>query len=67
MSPRETPNTTQIGIRLEHALLARLNAIREKLSRPGMLPTISDTVRMVLLEGLPVVERREGIGIKRGK
>ena len=63
MSPRTTTTSrTHVGLRLEDQIVARLDAIRTKLSRPGLKPTISDVVRTVLLAGLPVVERAEGIG-----
>jgi len=67
MAPRETPNTTQVAMRLENALVARLDAIAAKLSRPGLAPTRTDVVRMVLLAGLPLIEEREGIKPKARK
>ncbi|MGC4116970.1 MAG: hypothetical protein QM765_47320 [Myxococcales bacterium] len=61
----KTPNTTQIAIRLEHELFERLEVVKEKLSRPGLAPTTTDVVRMILLAGLPVVEKQEGIAPPR--
>jgi hypothetical protein len=65
MTTRDTGKTIQVVVRLDYDLVARLDAIGEKLSRPGLAPTRTDVVRTVLLAGLPVVEEREGIAKRR--
>lgn len=65
MTPRDTGRTIQVVVRLDYDLIARLDAITEKLSRPGLTPTRTDVVRTVLIAGLPVVEEREGIAKRR--
>jgi hypothetical protein len=65
--PKRLGDTKSVTVRLELSLVARLNAVAATLSRPGLTPSLSDVVRMVLLSGLPGVEAAEGLGVRKRK
>ena len=49
--------TVQTAVRLDPELIARLDAIAGKLSRPGLLVTRTDALRICLLTGLQQIEK----------
>ncbi len=51
--------TQQVGIRLDEDVLARLDAIAEKLSRPGLELTRTDAIRIALETGLKAIEKEK--------
>ena len=58
-SKAETDNaqSPQIGVRLDPDMLARLEAVATKLSRPGLSVTRSDAARICLIAGLLSIEK----------
>jgi predicted DNA-binding protein len=52
-----TGGSFQTAIRLENEVIKRVDALVEKLSRPGLRLGRSDVLRMAIAEGLPVLER----------
>jgi predicted DNA-binding protein len=50
----------QIAIRLERATLKRLDALAQKLERPGESLTRADALRMALARGIEVLEADKG-------
>lgn len=54
------PPTTQIAVRLDHELLARVDTVAEKLtaewSASGRKASRSDALRMIILAGLATTE-----------
>lgn len=57
---RMAPPTTQIAVRLDHELLARVDAVAEKLSvewsSSGRKASRSDALRAIILAGLSATE-----------
>ena len=49
--------TAQIGMRLDHELVARIDAVAAKLSRPGLALTRADALRIAIETGLEKIER----------
>ncbi len=64
MSPTKTGRTTQITVRVEHDFVARLDALAERLSQPGLALGRADVMRMALVAG---VEQFEVSAAKRRK
>lgn len=56
MAPTKTPNTIQLTVRLEHAANQRLEALTERLSRPGLPVAKTDVLRMAIGYGLERLE-----------
>ena len=58
--PTGTPKTTQIALRLDRSLVAAMETLAKRLSRPGLILTRSDIARLALTEGVTrlVGERR---------
>lgn len=54
---KEPQEKSQLAIRLEAELIKRLDAVAERLSRPGLTVTRTDAVRVALLTGLEAIER----------
>lgn len=54
---REKGPTVQTAVRLDPELIARLDAIAGKLSRPGLEVTRTDALRICLLTGLQAIEK----------
>jgi hypothetical protein len=52
-----TGPTVQTAIRLDPELIARLDAVAAKLTRPGLEVTRSDAMRICLLTGLQAIEK----------
>jgi hypothetical protein len=52
-----TGPTVQTAIRLDPELIARLDAVAGKLTRPGLEVTRSDAMRICLLTGLQAIEK----------
>jgi hypothetical protein len=69
MAPRRSTDRTRLpegtAFRADAALLARLDALAEVLSQPGIEITRSGAIRAAIHRGLEVVER-EGIGALEG-
>jgi hypothetical protein len=49
--------TQQVAVRLDAEVLRRLDAIAAKLSRPGLVLTRTDAIRIALLTGLQAIEK----------
>ena len=49
--------TVQVGMRLDPGLVARLDAVAEKLSRPGLALTRADAIRICLETGVEKIEK----------
>jgi len=49
--------TVQTAVRLDPEMVARLDAIAAKLSRPGLEVTRTDAIRIALLTGLQAIEK----------
>jgi predicted DNA-binding protein len=47
----------QTAVRLDPELIARLDAVATKLSRPGLEVTRADAIRIALATGLQVIEK----------
>ena len=47
----------QTAVRLDPELIARLDVIAAKLSRPGLEVTRTDAIRIALLTGLQAIEK----------
>jgi len=47
----------QTAVRLENETVARVDALVEKMSRPGLRLSRTDIIRMALAEGLPILEK----------
>ena len=47
----------QTAVRLDPELLARLDAVATKLSRPGLDVTRADAIRIALATGLQAIEK----------
>ena len=54
-----TGPTVQTAIRLDPELIARLDAVAAKLTRPGLEVTRSDAMRICLLTGLQAIEKEK--------
>ncbi len=48
----------QIGVRVEQALIDRIDALAAALATPWHAPTRSDVVRALVIEGLPLLEAK---------
>ena len=61
MPPKSDPSakSQQIGIRLEEDVIARIDAIAEKLSRPGLALTRTQAIRIALETGLKAIEKEK--------
>ena len=60
--PKNTPAkekgpAVQTAVRLDPELLARLDAAAAKLSRPGLVLTRADAIRIALATGIEAIER----------
>jgi predicted DNA-binding protein len=51
--------TVQTAVRLEAEVIARLDAIATKMSRPGLEVTRTDALRIALMTGLEVIEKEK--------
>ena len=49
----------QVGVRLEAAMIERLDALAKHLSRPGLALTRADAVRIALATGLDAIEHEK--------
>ena len=56
---KSTSPTVQTAIRLDPELIARLDAVAAKLTRPGLEVTRSDAMRICLLTGLQAIEKEK--------
>jgi len=56
VSPSKTGRTTQVALRIEDAVLARVDALVDKLSPPGMSLARSEVLRAALLRGVESLE-----------
>ena len=56
---REKGPTVQTAVRLDPELIARLDAIAGKMSRPGLEVTRTDALRICLLTGLQAIEKEK--------
>lgn len=56
MSPTKTGKTTQIAIRIDDDVVARVDALVEKLSPPGMSIARSEVLRAALQRGVESLE-----------
>ena len=54
---KEVGGSLQTAVRLESEVIARLDALVEKMSRPGLRLSRTDIIRMALAEGLPILEK----------
>lgn len=54
---KEKAPNVQTAIRLEQSVLDRLDAAAAKLSRPGLIVTRSDAMRICLMTGLEAIEK----------
>jgi predicted DNA-binding protein len=54
---KEKVPTIQTAIRLDRDLIERLDAVADKLSRPGLAVTRSDAMRICLMTGLEAIEK----------
>jgi hypothetical protein len=61
VSPAKTGKSTQVAIRIEDELFARLDALVTKLSPPGMALPRSEVIRAALVKGLEVLEAEAGV------
>ena len=59
MAGKKTSEKVQTAIRLDGEIIDRLDAIAEKLSRPGLAVTRSDAIRIALLTGLQAIEKEK--------
>jgi predicted DNA-binding protein len=48
-----------VAVRLEGDLIARLDAVAKKLSRPGLEVTRADAIRVALEAGLSAIEKEK--------
>ncbi len=55
--PKDVGGSLQTAVRLETDVIARLDALVEKMSRPGLRLSRTDIIRMALAEGLPILEK----------
>jgi hypothetical protein len=55
----EPTEKTQIAVRLDADLIARLDAVAAKLSRPGLDVTRADAIRVALEAGLRAIEKEK--------
>ena len=55
--PTTTSYTTQVAVRLDHKMVARLDNIAKRMSRPGLTISRSDVVRLAIVAGMPIVAR----------
>lgn len=53
------PAGAQCAVRLENEVIARLDKLAAKLSRPGLQLTRADAIRICLAEALPRLERED--------
>jgi predicted DNA-binding protein len=51
--------TVQTAVRLDTEVIARLDAIAGKLSRPGLEVTRTDALRIALMTGMEVIEKEK--------
>jgi hypothetical protein len=49
----------QVAIRFTEAMIARLDAVAVKLSRPGLKLTRADAIRIAIESGLPAIEKEK--------
>ena len=54
---KELGGSLQTAVRLENEVIARLDALVEKMSRPGLRLSRTDIIRMALAEGLTILEK----------
>jgi predicted DNA-binding protein len=54
--PKEDASTVQTAVRLPAEWMGRLQAIAERLSRPGIPVKVSEAIRAAIAEGLVVLE-----------
>jgi predicted transcriptional regulator len=54
---KEKGPAVQTAVRLDPDLLARLDAVATKLSRPGLEVTRADAIRIALATGLQAIEK----------
>jgi hypothetical protein len=58
-APKDKGPTVQTAVRLDPDLIARLDAVAVKLSRPGLEVTRTDAMRICLLTGLQAIEKEK--------
>jgi predicted DNA-binding protein len=56
---KEKGPAVQTAVRLDPELLARLDAVAVKLSRPGLEVTRADAIRIALATGLLAIEKEK--------
>lgn len=56
---KEVGGSLQTAVRLENDVIARVDALVEKMSRPGLRLSRTDIIRMALAEGLPILEKEK--------
>lgn len=56
---KEKGPTVQTAVRLDMELVARLDKIAGKMSRPGLEVTRTDAIRIALLTGLQAIEKEK--------
>ena len=56
---KEVGGSLQTAVRLENEVITRLDALIDKMSRPGLRLSRTDIIRMALAEGLPILEKEE--------
>ena len=60
MTPKkESPDKVQVAVRLDADVVARLDAVAAKLSRPGLELTRADAIRIALETGLRSIEKEK--------
>jgi hypothetical protein len=59
VSPSPDATSVQIAIRFEPSVVARLEALARKLSRPGLPLSRADALRVALMTGLERIEGEE--------
>lgn len=58
-SSKEKVPTVQTAVRLETDVIARLDAIAAKMSRPGLDVTRTDALRIALMTGMQAIEKEK--------
>lgn len=58
-APLADTTSVQIAIRFEPSVVARLEALARKLSRPGLPLSRADALRVALMTGLEQIEHEE--------
>lgn len=56
-TPTAVQGSVQVAIRLDHAVVEQVDALAGRLSRPGLLVTRTDALRVALLAGLEAVAK----------